>query len=260
MPKLKTLSFAVSVFIMLVFAISWLTRFNYSWTDWKPATCMPEACFCEAQRPGTVAQPANTWSSLGFVLVGLLILSGRIATRVTSNFSMAHTAVYSCALIFTGLGSTFYHASLTFVGQFFDVMGMYLLGVFILLYNLAQIRPLRAQRFVGSYVALNFVLAMLLIILPELRRYLFGVLIVLALFWAYHPQRAASAPTARKFLAAAVATLLLAFFSFLLDLTRVWCVPESWLQGHALWHLGGALSAWLLYQYYTHLTHEQKLS
>lgn len=252
MPKFKVLRCAVLVFVVVALAIFWLSQRYYSWTNWKPATCMPEACFCEALRPGTIAQPANTWSSLGFVVVGLLLLCGRSATHDTKNFTAMHGLVYAGATIFIGLGSTFYHASLTFIGQFFDVMGMYLLGSFILLYNLAQVRALSARRFVIAYLFLNSVLAVLLLTLPELRRYLFAVLIVLALFWAYHPRRVAISVSARKYLAAALTTLLLAFAFFLLDLTKIFCSPESWLQGHALWHLGGALSAWLLYQSYAH--------
>lgn len=239
------------LFLLLAAAVFALSRFNYSFAGWKPATCMPDMCFCEAIRAGSIAQPANTWSSLGFVLVGLLILSRRFhQTKQTSGFSPTHTLVYSLATIFTGLGSTFYHASLTFVGQFFDVMGMYLLGGFILLYNLARVRLLSARAFVLAYVALNFVLAVLLITVPELRRYLFAALILVALVWAYHPRRPASNLTQRKYLAWAVLTLVLAFVIFLLDLTKVFCSPNSWLQGHALWHLGGALSAGLLYKHY----------
>ncbi len=252
MSKLKASLLTVLGFMLIVFATFGLSLHSYSWTNWKPATCMPEACFCEALRPGTIAQPANTWSSLGFVFVGLLILSGCSTMPRAKNFTAMHALVYAGATIFIGLGSTFYHASLTFVGQFFDVMGMYLLGSFILLYNLARVRSLSARRFVIAYLALNSVLAVLLVVLPELRRYLFAGLILLALFWAYHPRRVPTSASARKYLAAALTTVLLAFVLFLLDLTKIFCSPESWLQGHALWHLGGALSAWLLYQAYAH--------
>lgn len=247
-PALATLL----VFILIVVALISLSRADYSWADWKAATCMPDMCFCEAIRPGSIAQPANTWSSLGFVLVGLLILSRRFfQSQPASGFSTMHTLVYALATIFIGLGSTFYHASLTFVGQFFDVLGMYLLGGFILLHNLARARSLVAKNFVAAYVALNLALAVLLITLPELRRYLFAALILAALVWAYHPRRPASSVTQRKYLAWAVITLLLAFIIFLLDLTKIFCSPYSWLQGHALWHLGGALAAGLLYRHYS---------
>ncbi|MEK7727049.1 MAG: hypothetical protein AAB354_01485, partial [candidate division KSB1 bacterium] len=67
---------------------------------------------------------------------------------------------------------------------------------------------------------------------------------------AYLPQRAAASSTRRRYLARAVFALALAGIFFLLDLTKIFCFPQSWLQGHALWHLGGALAAGLLYQHY----------
>lgn len=161
-----------------------------------------------------------------------------------------HTLIYGVALILIGLGSTFYHASLTFVGQFFDVMGMYLLACFILLYNLSRVTVLRARSFVLLYLAINAVLAFLLIVLPELRRYLFALLILTALVLVYAPRAHKQTRAQRKYLTAAVATLMLSFLIFLLDLTKIFCWPESWMQGHALWHLGGALAAGLLHQHY----------
>ena len=46
---------------------------GYSWQDWEPNRCQPDHCFCEALRDGPVMQPSNTYSNLGFVLVGLII-------------------------------------------------------------------------------------------------------------------------------------------------------------------------------------------
>ena len=44
--------------------------------------------------------------------------------------------LFTGALALVGLGSAFYHSSLTFVGQVFDVSGMYLIATFILLHRL----------------------------------------------------------------------------------------------------------------------------
>ena len=41
------------------------------WDSWTPASCLPDACFCEAVGAGPVRQPINAWSSLAFVPVGL---------------------------------------------------------------------------------------------------------------------------------------------------------------------------------------------
>ena len=40
-----------------------------------------------------------------------------------------------------------------------------------------------------------------------------------------------------------------AYFSWV-DPTHGWCDPDSWLQGHAAWHLLGAVAAYFLFRLY----------
>lgn len=42
-----------------------------------------------------------------------------------------------------------------------------------------------------------------------------------------------------------------AFVIWILDFTRFVCAPESWVQGHAAWHILGAVAAWYLFRYYS---------
>ena len=42
----------------------------------RPDGCVEAGtCYCERLRPGMIKQPSNTWSNLGFVLVGLILLA-----------------------------------------------------------------------------------------------------------------------------------------------------------------------------------------
>ncbi len=159
--------------ITLIIITAALSSSDYSWASWKPASCMPVHCFCEAIRSGVIAQPANTWSSFGFVLVGLLVIgqSGEDVRQRRSNLmtsQRAYPLLFGMTLIVIGLGSAFYHASLTFAGQFFDVMGMYLVAVFILLYNFSRVSALSARRFVLLYLFINLILAFILLEWPAL--------------------------------------------------------------------------------------------
>ncbi len=216
---------------------------------------MPANCFCEAINSGAIAQPANTWSSFGFVLVGLLVIrqSREDVNRLRSNVmtrQRTYPLLYGIALMLIGLGSAFYHASLTFAGQFVDVMGMYLLACFILLYNVSRLKALNAKAFVLAYLALNLVLAYVLLEFPVLRRYIFGAIVVAAL-WPEYRVRTQKKPQINRFLLqAAWWTLIVAFIIWTLDITKILCNPNSWLQGHALWHILGALATGFLYLYY----------
>jgi hypothetical protein len=57
-------------FVVILGIAAALSFINYSWSNWKPASCMPANCFCEAIHRGTVAQLANTWSSFYTIIRG----------------------------------------------------------------------------------------------------------------------------------------------------------------------------------------------
>ena len=229
---------------------------DLAWTGWRPATCMPEACFCEALRQGAVAQPVNAYSNLAFVLVGLLILGEAARAKPAPDVSNpmrsrpAFPAVFGAAVVAIGLGSLFYHASMSFAGQWFDVMGMYLLATFLVLYNLARLRPMSGGAFARAYIAANALLGVLLIVAPEARRQVFAGLIVAAIALeiavaVLHRPRIRAA-----WFAAALACFALAYAIWILDDARILCAPESLLQGHAAWHALSAAAAGLVYLYY----------
>jgi len=215
---------------------------------WGAATCMPDHCFCEHIRRGGIGQPANTWSSLAFVIAGFWILGSDGRRR--GGLAPVHRIVLGIAVVLIGYGSALYHATLSFAGQFADVFGMYLLAVFIILHAWSRLRPMRDATVVALYCGINLALAALLLFLPELRRYVFGLLILIGLVLELRVRRQGAA-TETRWLTAAVLVLALGFTAWVLDITRVACSPGSLLQGHALWHVAGAAASLLLFRYYT---------
>ena len=228
---------------------------DVDWSAWVPATCMPASCFCEHLRDGFVRQPANTWSNLGFVFVGLLVAQPGPASshHVGLRDDPAYRLSFAAMAASVGLGSWLYHASMTFVGQWFDVMAMYLLPTFVALYNAVRVGRLGVRGFLASWLALNAVLGGLLVVAPAARRYLFAVSIVGLLgseFWARRTLGTAGGQLDRRWLAAAVAALTVAFGIWTADLRGWLCVPHSLWLGHAMWHLLCAGATWALFRYY----------
>jgi hypothetical protein len=140
------------------------------------------------------------------------------------------------ALALVGAGSAFYHASLTFAGQTADVFGMYLVGTVVLLSAVRRRWPLTAGRAAALYLGVNGILLALLVTQPLLRRWLFAAVLGAGVALGLGPHRTRDLD--RALIALAVGSLIWA-----LDLTRVFCRPESAFQGHAIWHLLGATAA-----------------
>jgi predicted membrane channel-forming protein YqfA (hemolysin III family) len=218
-----------------------------AWDAWPPATCFPYDCFCEAIGGGLVRQPANTVSSLGFLVVALWVATRPARREATRRSALGHaeTWLFVGSLVWVGLGSAFYHASLTFVGQVIDVSGMYLVATFILLHRLGP-----RWRLAPLWSALGFVLANALLMAvqvsaPSLRRVVFGVLLVTALIVEWRSSRAG-----RRWLAKGALLMAVAFLIWVVDWQRMVCAPQSLVQGHAVWHLLGALAAACLFKSY----------
>jgi hypothetical protein len=250
---LPTLGFGV----MLV-ALWPVRNAPFGWENWRPASCMPGHCFCEAIRTTGIRQPSNAWSSLAFVLVSLLVVGHALAIRSMPRFTptnaMARHLVYpllfALASLLIGFGSAFYHASLSFAGQFVDVFGMYLIATFVLMYNIGRLHPISATAAVAGYALANVALAALLYEVPLLRRVMFGVVIVTALAVELPIRRRLQPVLNGRLLGSAIVILAIGFAVWILDIANILCAPASTLQGHAVWHVAGAVSTLLLYFFY----------
>ncbi|MCB9638815.1 MAG: ceramidase domain-containing protein [Myxococcales bacterium] len=265
------------------FVVVALPRLAQVWQSWAPATCFPHHCFCEALHFGHILQPSNTWSSLGFVFVGMWIFhrldvesqAQRVRIRrsylreeldelgqwrlplgsprvLQKTLLSSHWFgfVLGLAVGFVGWFSAIYHATLRFVGQWFDLAAMYLLGTFVLVYALARGGLLTGRGFVLTYIALNSLLGVLQAYFPDARRSLFGVLILMALGAEVWQRKHSYSRIDRSWMVAALVCLVTAFGIWYVDLHKLRCEPHSILQGHAAWHLLCAAAAFFLARYY----------
>jgi len=206
---------------------------------------MPDSCFCEAVRATGIRQPSNSASSLAFVLVAVLVIVRG------SNKTIA--ALFALTLTFVGIGSAYFHATLSFTGQFFDVLGMYLVATLALLMSIRRTRRLGTALLISAYVSMNALLAIVLYTAPEWRRWIFGALLA-GIIWAELKDRESRKP----YLIRAIAIMTVAFIVWVIDFSRIACAPTSIVQGHAIWHILGALASWYLYLHYDHVTRIRK--
>jgi hypothetical protein len=250
--KLYFLIFGAVLSVSTIAALRMLSP--ASWDEWKPATCMPARCFCEAVSPaGPILQPVNTWSSLAFVISGSMILGlaevGR-RKKGSEQFSWAYGYLLGVSAIVIGAGSAVFHASLTLVGQFFDVFGMYLLTSFMLAYALRRLLGLSQTVTLGVFTLLVAVLSLLLYRVPETRRYAFAIVLVVAIISEMILRRLRRPSVRVAWWNAGLLLFAAGYVIWILDNFKIVCAPQSLLQGHAVWHILGAVSVVLLYRYY----------
>ncbi|MGY4396333.1 hypothetical protein ACVWZA_001513 [Sphingomonas sp. UYAg733] len=228
-----------------------LLQLGPDWAAYAPATCTATRCFCELPRLGAlIVQPANSWSSYGYVFVGFLMIVLARGKGWASAMPPVAAIAFGITAISVGLGSVLLHATLTLWGQFFDVLGMYLVGSFMLVSALSRWLRIPDRRAIALYVLLCAALVALLIAVPEVRRWLFAVLLITAIIVELAFARPKRPQVKVGFYFGGILAKAIAFTLWNLDQHGLVCSPHSLVQGHAVWHLLGATSLWLTFSYY----------
>jgi hypothetical protein len=241
--------------IATIAALVLLGRSGWNWADWKPATCVATSCFCERARGGSINQPANTWSNLGFVAMGLAILAGigpgRARGRSPSPIARPAARVYYGFLVASlGWTSMWFHASLTYVGEWFDMFSMILFTSFVIVASIGRATGAGRPALVAGYLVANALFALAMIVHVRFSLPIF-IGLTFAILWsdALVRRRVPSSPD-RRWLTGAVACCLTSFGIWILDKFGYFSSPFSPFQGHAFWHLGQAGTTGLLFIYH----------
>lgn len=219
---------------------------------WLGADVGRGANFCEVARSGLVRQPANSWSNLGFVIAGLLI-----AARVdaASVMPVGLQTFYACVVVILGPASAAMHATQSSLGGHLDLLSMYLVAGFAAAYAWVRLVRRGPSAFVVAYIAcvLACELAGLwtrpIPVVQYAGNVAFGLLLVAAVVMETRLWRRGESQRTIGFGFAALASMLVAFFIWNMS-QHGWCSPGSLLQGHAVWHVLCAVSAYFLFRLY----------
>lgn len=225
---------------------------DFFWYGWKAGSCLPD-CWCEAPRfHSMIVEPVNFWTNFSYIFFGFLVLL-RYKKFANQDFKQNKDFVYlySFALIFLGIGSGFWHMSLTFVGQWLDLFGMYLVVVFLLGYNAIKLNWLNKKSFYAFYFIVNIISGILLYYIPEFRRYLFAIFLVLTIASTIYANRVLPTKQNLKYFYAALLSLGTAYFAWNLDHHKIVCDPHGWMNGHGIWHILAGLSCYLIFKYFS---------
>ncbi len=253
MQQLQGRRIAIAAALTIVAAIGTLFLLRLLGPDWSgyaPASCTATHFYCEAPRIGAlVLQPANSWSSFGYVFAGFLMIVLACGPGWDSAMTPLSAIAFGITAIIVGLGSALLHATLTLWGQFCDVLGMYLVGSFLLVSALGRWRGIADGRAILLYGLLCAALVAVLIVEPDVRRWLFAVLLIAAIALELGYARPLRPGVRLSLYLYGLLTNAMAFAIWNLDQHGLACSPASPIQGHAIWHLLGALAMWLCFAY-----------
>jgi hypothetical protein len=158
---------------------------------WPGETGVSATVFCERLREGIVKQPANCWSNIGFVSVGIFIgframrdhrarSEGAASASNRMQSGVFLPILYASLAVLLGPGSAAMHASTTEWGAKLDVISMFIWISFGLAYAISRLRDLSTPVFGLLYLALAVPLSLgvLADALPINVDLTFGLLIV----------------------------------------------------------------------------------
>jgi hypothetical protein len=213
------------------------------WSDFDPGT----VSFCEERLCASVVEPSNAWSSIAYIVVGLwLVPQCRAATGWSVRLLAVATA---CALI--GVGSFAFHATGTFLGEVIDQVGMFMLSTLILVYYWGRARAWSDGKTAATYVAGVVLSTLLLLLIRPIGIPLFALQQGVGLFLELRDRHRASDRSRWQPMLQGLAVFSVSFVIWLLDITKVVCVPSNHLvTGHAIWHVLNAVCIAFLFRYY----------
>jgi hypothetical protein len=204
----------------------------------------PNVKWCEQTQCSWINEPANTWSNLGFLLIGILIY------KKLSEGKDKLLKELGVMIFLMGAGSFVYHATNNFFTQFFDFLGMFLmtsivLGIFTRRIQKKDIRT----HYAYSWMYLFFNTFIFWVFhFNEIAIQFTVVINTVALIGMEVASRVIgnNRPKLHYFSLSLVSLGAAQTFSAM-DLKRTWCEPENlFLHGHAIWHVLAAVGMWFL--------------
>lgn len=225
------------------------------WYGYAEKWGVPDIKYCEETLCQFISEPANTWSNLSFILVGIFIMIRKNKGENESRF----VELYGINTVFVGVTSLLYHLSNNFLTQFIDFLGMYAFFGLLLLGNLELLGKVKKEKLLPIYLwsfipysALFFCfryfgipvqLSMFIIIM--------GGLFTKFLIFKNHKVNY------KKFFLA-LSVFVVAFSCQLADINRIACDPTNhWIQFHGLWHIFNGIGMGLLFLYYKDLDYKK---
>jgi Ceramidase len=259
--KLLIRSFIATVTMLLI----WF-GFNQILDEsiWQGMTLSKSALtveYCEFNNPDRFFhQSMNTYSNLVYFFLGVLICQiawedykNRNFQNRLANFPLLSALMGFC-FIYLGIGSAFFHASLTWAGQRVDMNGTY--SVTLTLVGIGLYHVLHKINF-SEQAKKIWIITMVLIILSFYQIHLLIsssilVPVLILLMMVFMGINYFQFPKQRYILVGILSFVLIIIAVKIrtMDVQKINCDPHSWYQGHSVWHLLTGLSSFCTYAFF----------
>lgn len=238
------------------------------WEGWTEAREFSEPSYAERIHPHSVFRTRmNTWSNLAYIFLGLYAIglaihdfrNPRPLSRGYLVSTPMQTAVLGVAGLYVGLGSGFFHASLTRLGQQCDVGGMYatmfVLGSFCVGSWAPYFPRFGAERRFPTWPLIVIASVGATIYFSVYKwSYSFGevtrpITLMLFVFVIVSFLQRSKSMQIRWFILAVVSIIGGGYIREL-DIQGTFSSPDAICQGHSVWHLLSSLFYAFLYFYF----------
>jgi len=232
---------------------------------WEPLSHygLPNIDWCESTLCAWVAEPANTWSNSGYLMVAIVLYL--LLRKERTYDPVLRTLPGAVAVV--GLASGIYHASVTWVLLMFDFLGMYVFIFLMFASQLFRLGNLQSKYFIQLYIASVLTAVGITGVLSKLGLQIQMIILVcvflipmIELRVVQKMRRLGYRFSLRWFGLTYVGILGGAVFLWL-DGSRKWCNPDAhgWFeQGHALWHWLTAIGMGFSFLYYRDIDRDRK--
>ncbi len=218
------------------------------WYDMEQQFGPANVKWCEERVCALINEPANTWSNLFFILVGLFLIYRGYKSQTSSMKKF--NILFGTTVTIMGSFSFIYHATNNYFTQILDFVGMYFYVYFLLCISLYHFKMMKARN--AFYAFFCFVIVSIALI-PASRYIHFPYHAIVGFAAVALTMLQVRGWLTDKNYPKKDLLICLGFFALgagfsYSDVSRLFCDPSNhFVQGHAIWHLCSALGTWFSY-------------
>ena len=256
---------------IILFVVELSCRNQNVWDGWQESSELRRPAYAESIHLANLFRTrANTWSNVSYVLVGLYGVAyawsdmsrGSLGPSgyVVKTPAMSFVFGFACCVL--GLGSGLFHASLTRWGQQVDVAAMYPPQLAFVAMQLGRRYPViggrRSWTSTPTWPILIAVVFVTSVLLYQYKWVMSSARVMSTLFLVLSAFVILDAFSHRyrmkfRWTFISIAAMFAAISCREMDIAGRFSGPDSWIQGHAIWHL---LTAYSLLAGYFYLRSE----